>query len=79
MNTATLVPFDLVQIMADEAISPQGKPRNAQFCIAIGKVLANKNHPEYVPYKSFLEGMSPNERLSLCDSVSQEIEIRKRH
>ena len=72
-----LVPFDLVGLLADEAVSPQGRPNTPQGCVAIGKVISNQGHADYAPHKAFFDNMDAAQRVSLCKAVEQEITIRQ--
>lgn len=72
-----LVPFDLVRLLADEAVSPQGRPNTPQGCVAIGRVISSAGHADYDPHKAFFDNMSATQRVSLCKAVAQEISIRQ--
>ena len=72
-----LVPFGLVNLLADEAVSPQGRPNTPQGCIAVGKVISNTGHADYAPHKAFFDNMNATQRASLCKAVAQEISIRQ--
>ena len=78
---SNLVPHELISLVFEEALSTE-KTRmgmlSATGAVAVAKCASNRGAARYQMFKQFLDSMTPEQRVTLCTLVEEEIKLYKR-